>query len=105
MNEKEIYSILLWHQLVNIVQLTQTYSYFKVTYPSPQEDHSPHPQLIVDQVTRLPSNPEKAKAKSTKHDLSSLHRNTVCYKMQVIRDELRCGKQPEKFEYPKLTLT
>ena len=64
MNEKEIIRFFFGINIVAIVQLTQTYSYFKVTGPSPQEDPPPSHLVIVDQVTRLPSTPERAKPKT-----------------------------------------
>jgi hypothetical protein len=48
---------------------------------------------------------QRAKPKNTKHDcLLSVETQSVT-NIQVIRDEMQCGKQLEKFREPTLSLT
>jgi hypothetical protein len=65
MNEKEIIRFFFGINIVAIVQLTQTYSYFKVTGPSPQEDPPPlPPSHCRSRHSTAISTPERAKPKT-----------------------------------------
>jgi hypothetical protein len=55
----------------------------------------PLPQVIVDQSTAIQI--QKERNQKHKTGLFSLHRNTIRYKIQMIRDELQCVKQLAKF--------